>query len=339
MSDLKQHVSDVDTWGGADRNWYVFVVLSVLFGLVGGDHFYLRSFKTGFQKAFLNLLTFGAWYWWDLSQIIWQRDTVLREGLSSPLDWIRNIGRGVFTTPTSPSLIADKSYVVFALLAVFFGLLGADKFYMGSPIQGLAKLILCFNLFTFLIGWAWVAWDAFHATFMTEDLLKNGIQAPVGLNAVFGPIDSKAFRLHKEREGALGLAEPYLSAVGLTTDGVIGDWINGFVCTYGALFGLSHSHTDKCVKHTVPVSSVSPVVAPPQVKQRGGAVLEPATHIIQEGGAAPGGPSSARTDSGGPSSARTDSGGPGPVIAGALAAVVITAGLKGTYDFIRQQHG
>jgi len=326
MSDLKQHVSDVDTWGGADRNWYVFVVLSVLFGLVGGDHFYLRSFKTGFQKAFLNLLTFGAWYWWDLSQIVWQRDTVLREGLSSPLDWIRNIGRGVFTTPTSPPLVSDKSYVVFALLAVFFGLLGADKFYMGSPIQGLAKLILCFNLFTFLIGWAWVAWDAFHATFMTEDLLKNGIQAPVGLNTVFGPIDSKAFRLHLEREGALGLAEPYLSMVGLTTDGVIGDWINGFICAYGSLLGLSHNHTDKCIKHTVVVSPASPAVTPPQVKQRGGAVLEPVINVIQTGGT-----SKPETESG--------SGGPGPVIAGALAAVVITAGLKGTYDFIRQQHG
>jgi TM2 domain-containing membrane protein YozV len=329
MSDLKQHVSDVDTWGGADRNWYVFVVLSVLFGLVGGDHFYLRSFKTGFQKAFLNLLTFGAWHWWDLSQIIWQRDTVLKEGLSSPLDWIRNIGRGVFTTPTSPPLIADKSYVVFALLAVFFGLLGADKFYMGSPIQGLAKLILCFNLFTFLVGWAWVAWDAFHATFMTEDLLKNGIQAPVGLNVVFGPIDSKAFRLHAEREGVLGLAEPYLSAVGLTTDGAIGDWINGFVCAYGSLFGISHSHTEKCVKHTVPAAASAasaPVSA--QVKQRGGAVLElKEPVVIQEGGA--------KTDSSGPNA----DGGPGPVVAGALAAVVITAGLKGTYDFIKQQYG
>jgi hypothetical protein len=246
------------------------------------------------------------------------------------LDWIRNIGRGVFTTPTSPPLIADKSYVVFALLAVFFGLLGADKFYMGSPIQGLAKLILCFNLFTFLLGWAWVAWDAFHATFMTEDLLQNGIQAPVGLNNVFGPIDSKAFRLHLEREGALGLAEPYLSMVGLTTDGVIGDWINGFVCAYGSLLGLSHTHTDKCIKHTVVVSPVSPV--PAQVKQRGGSMLEPkepVINVIQTGGASnpePAGPSS------------TD-GGPGPVIAGALAAVVITAGLKGTYDFIRQQHG
>lgn len=331
MSDLKQHVSDVDTWGGADRNWYVFVTLSVLFGLVGGDHFYLRSFKTGFQKAFLNLLTFGAWHWWDLSQIIWQRETVMKEGLSSPLDWIRNIGRGVFVAPGASPLIADKSYVVFALLAVFFGLLGADKFYMGSWIQGLAKLILCFNLFTFLIGWAWVAWDAFHATFLTEDILKNGIEAPVILNTVFGPIDSKAFRLHKEREGVLGQVEPYLSSVGLTTDGPIGDAINTFMCMYGKLLGFPHTHNEKCVRHTVPVTP-----AKPEVKQRGGAhgtaggdALE-GSPLVQIGGASP------QSDSG---SSKTSDGGPGPVIAGALAAVVISAGLKGTYDFIRQQYG
>jgi len=341
MSDLKQHVSDVDTWGGADRNWYVFVTLSVLFGLVGGDHFYLRSFKTGFQKAFLNLLTFGAWHWWDLSQIIWQRETVMKEGLSSPLDWIRNIGRGVFVAPGASPLVADKSYVLFALLAVFFGLLGADKFYMGSWIQGLAKLILCFNLFTFLIGWAWVAWDAFHATFLTEDILKNGIEAPVILNTVFGPIDSKAFRLHKEREGVLGQVEPYLSSVGLTTDGPIGDAINTFMCMYGKLLGFPHTHNEKCVRHTVPVTP-----AKPEVKQRGGAhgtaggdALE-GSPLVQMGGASPqsdSGPS--KTSDGGPSSARTSDGGPGPVIAGALAAVVISAGLKGTYDFIRQQYG
>lgn len=328
MSDLKQHVSDVDTWGGADRNWYVFVTLSILFGLVGGDHFYLRSFKTGFQKAFLNLLTFGAWHWWDLSQIIWQRETVLKEGLSSPLDWIRNIGRGVFVTPGAPTMVADKSYVVFALLAVFFGLLGADKFYMGSWVQGLAKLILCFNLFTFLIGWAWVAWDAFHATFLTEDILKNGIEAPVGLSAVFGSIDSKAFRLHKPREGVLGQVEPYLSSVGLTTDGVIGDAINTFMCLYGKMLGFSHTHNEKCVRHTVPAPVDSTPEPNPTVKQRGGSradvgVGESALpdFIKQTGG-----------DSNEPN-------GPGPVIAGALSAVVIAAGLKGTYDFIRQQYG
>jgi hypothetical protein len=314
---------------------------------VGGDHFYLRSFKTGFQKAFLNLLTFGAWHWWDLSQIIWQRETVMKEGLSSPLDWIRNIGRGVFVAPGASPLVADKSYVLFALLAVFFGLLGADKFYMGSWIQGLAKLILCFNLFTFLIGWAWVAWDAFHATFLTEDILKNGIEAPVLLNTVFGPIDSKAFRLHKEREGVLGQVEPYLSSVGLTTDGPIGDAINTFMCMYGKLLGFPHTHNEKCVRHTVPVTP-----AKPEVKQRGGAhgtaggdALE-GSPLVQMGGApetsaktSDGGPSSAKTSDGGPSSARTSDGGPGPVIAGALAAVVISAGLKGTYDFIRQQYG
>jgi hypothetical protein len=183
---------------------------------------------------------------------------------------------------------------------------------------------------------------------LTEDILKNGIEAPVILNTVFGSIDSKAFRLHKEREGVLGQVEPYLSSVGLTTDGAIGDAINTFMCMYGKLLGFPHTHNEKCVRHTVPVTP-----AKPEMKQRGGAhggqsiahataggdALE-GSPLVQMGGASEtsdGGPS--KTSDGGPSSARTSDGGPGPVIAGALAAVVISAGLKGTYDFIRQQYG
>ena len=71
-----RHESDVDMWGGPDRDYYTFVVISVLSGLVGGDHIYLRSFKTAFFKAFVNLFTFGSWYWWDLSQILFQRETI-----------------------------------------------------------------------------------------------------------------------------------------------------------------------------------------------------------------------------------------------------------------------
>ena len=53
------HVSDVDTWGGPDRNYFVFVVLSILFGFFGLDHMYLRSYGTGFYKLLVNVLALG----------------------------------------------------------------------------------------------------------------------------------------------------------------------------------------------------------------------------------------------------------------------------------------
>ena len=153
---LLHHESDVDTWGGKDRDYYTFVVTSVLLGLMGGDHVYLRSFKTAFLKALVNLFTFGSWYWWDLSQVLFQKETVLKEGLASPFDWIRNIGRGVFVDPANPvSYFSQKSFIVYGICVVFFGLIGADKFYMGEYALGAFKLILCLNMFTFLLGWLW----------------------------------------------------------------------------------------------------------------------------------------------------------------------------------------
>ena len=93
---VPHHISDVNTWGYADRNYYVFVVLSFLFGFLGLDHFYLRSFDTGTKKLLFNVLGLGIWYFWDILQISTEGAAIRQNGLNSPLDWIRGIGRGVF---------------------------------------------------------------------------------------------------------------------------------------------------------------------------------------------------------------------------------------------------
>ena len=147
---LPLHVSDVDTWKGSDRNFYVFAILSILFGFIGLDHFYLRSFGTGTQKALTNFATLGLWYWWDVAQVMTQGKKVRTEGLSSPFDWILGIGRGVFEPlpeiifPSGQTFIegnqtsqqggklqfpAQKSYLIYAFLAICLGWLGADKLY------------------------------------------------------------------------------------------------------------------------------------------------------------------------------------------------------------------
>jgi TM2 domain-containing membrane protein YozV len=134
----------------------MFIVLSFVFGFMGVDHFYLRSFSTGLQKFALNMVSFGFWYFWDLIQIVTETKKVQEEGLNSPLDWIRGIGRGVFK-PTPPVAGSTeygpkKELLVYALLTLFFGIFGLDKFYIGEPIQGIAKLLTCFNIFIFLFN-------------------------------------------------------------------------------------------------------------------------------------------------------------------------------------------
>lgn len=195
---MGHQISDIDTWKHADRNYFVFVILSVLLGLIGADHFYLRSFHTGMMKIVLNIFTLGMWHYWDLIQIVYDGRKIREEGLTSPFDWICGIGRGVFTSAKtdadSKKYVAEKSYLVYAALAIFFGFLGADKFYMGETWQGVAKLLSVFNIFLFLFGLLWVLWDAFNALFMTKSILENGISVPLPYNMFFKEvIDGKQF--------------------------------------------------------------------------------------------------------------------------------------------------
>jgi len=186
------HISDVDHWGGLpDRNYFTFVILSVVLGFFGIDHFYLRSFATGTQKFLINCFTFGLWYFWDIIQIVTEGKEIRQRGLNSPLDWIRGIGRGTFL-PTEDHKRTDgkhneapKSYIIFAVLAIFFGWLGADKFYIGQPWQGVTKLISCFNIFLILFGWMWVVWDAVHVFFMTSTVLRNEAYNPLPFSWLF----------------------------------------------------------------------------------------------------------------------------------------------------------
>ena len=364
-----RHESDVDTWGGQDRDYYTFVVTSVLLGLVGGDHIYLRSFKTAFLKALFNLFTLGGWYWWDLSQILFQKETVLKEGLASPFDWIRNIGRGVFVDPANPvQYVSQKSYVIYGICAVFFGLIAADKFYMGQYITGIFKLILCLNIFTFLIGWLWAGWDAWNAVFCEKELLEKGIPPPLGFSSVLPHSDPSVFKLHEKKEGDDGVLQDLGIPFGVPP-GPVRPWVHWTLGILGLLpqpkgscaprvFSPKESKESKEsnngkeskevkeVKEEKKEEKEAPIAATAATAVTAtNAKTVPTNNVIstavpeatrQSGGAHP--VVSEVADSGGPPD-RTDSGGgPGPIIAGALTAVLAVAGLKGTFEFISRQY-
>ena len=182
-------MSDVEVWKHPDRDYFTFVVLSVLLGFFGVDHIYLRSFPTAIAKTLVNLFTLGLWYIWDLLQIFSDGDRIKQEGLNSPFDWVKGIGRGIFKQP-GDSYVAQKDYVLYTILT-FFGCLGADKFYLGYYGQGLLKLISCFNIFLFLFGWFWVAWDWYHAVFTMRTVMTEGISSPLPYSFFFNPIKAK----------------------------------------------------------------------------------------------------------------------------------------------------
>ncbi len=71
-------------WGGATLNFTIYRILTVLGGLVGLDHFYLRSPTTAVAKILLNVLTFGMWFFYDIFQPFAVRESIVKYGLSMP---------------------------------------------------------------------------------------------------------------------------------------------------------------------------------------------------------------------------------------------------------------
>ena len=330
---MPHHISDVDTWGGPDRNYFIFVVLSIVGGFLGADHFYLRSFGTGVQKLFFNIFGLGFWYWWDIIQIYKEGAKIRTDGLNGPFDWLQGIGRGVFTplpsdaqsgggavgtvpTTAQPVFAAKKSYIVYAFLAIFFGWLGLDKFYLGYVWQGLAKVLSCFNIFLFLFGWLWVVWDSVYAFFLTDKIMKEGITPPLPYSYVFGTIDPELFVAKQIDPGAKqesclsGLCPPIIALPSINFGQVYKDVVaplmvppiaKGLQMIIGA--------TENAPTPT-PTPSPSPTApSPPLPAMTGGGSIEGSEAVA----------------------------GPGPVIAGTLTALVLAGGLKGFYDFISKQ--
>ena len=399
------HISDVDTWGKPDRNYYIFVACSILFGFIGFDHFYLRSFGTGTQKLVVNFLTLGFWYWWDIIQVFTDGKKIREEGLNSPLDWIQGIGRGVFAPmpgskqagggekcsdsrdsrdsrdshneeSNQPTFEAKKSYLLYTFLAICFGWLGADKFYLGEGWQGLAKILSCFNIFLFLFGWMWVIWDAFHAFFRTDDVVKHGISAPMPYSFLFNePIDPDVFVVkevspeERKREKSVGLLDWIAKTFGFpdVPQGVsmrnIYRELLAPLMIPPVVKGIQEITHPTFTVPTLPsmpslssMSSLPPLSSIPSLSDVVNSATQGATNAIEEqikpiksmvpmshttstrSEVASAAEAKARPMSGGGYPMDIGSG-PGPVIAGALTAVVLAGGLKGFYDMISKQYG
>ena len=212
---VPSHISDIDHWKHPDRNFYVFIVLSFVFGFIGLDHFYLRSFGSGMHKFGLNIISLGLWYFWDLIQIVSDSKKVKDEGLTSPFDWVRGIGRGVFEDSVKKTqehvggggtsgkvMMAKKDIFIYSILTLF-GIFGLDKLYLGEPVQGIAKMLTCFNIFIFLFGWMWVIWDIVKVFVFTDSIMKNGISPPPPFSFIFSqPISGQEMFIPREISAA-----------------------------------------------------------------------------------------------------------------------------------------
>jgi TM2 domain-containing membrane protein YozV len=362
------HISDVDIWLHPDRSFYLFVAFTFLFGFFGLDHMYLRSNETAFKKFLLNIFGLGIWYFWDIIQVLKDGKYVRKHGLNSPFDWIRGIGRGMFTPPKAKGgsnnddkeakeYAAPKSYMIYTLLAICLGIFGADKFYVGNVWQGLAKLFSVFNIFLFLFGLLWVLWDAYHAFFMTQSILKDNITPPVPYSWLMNPIDASVFKVQevKDEPTKAGFSFPWPSLPTLPFREIYKELVVPLLQpTVGT--GIQSANKVLSVGTKVAGLGTTALTAGPafvgnltsqmtqQVDQavqnatRGaiGTTVENVEKVANATAAARiSQPQQAQQPQ--PQQGGGNSSGVGPVLAGAFTAIVVAGGLKGAFDFFSKQ--
>jgi TM2 domain-containing membrane protein YozV len=121
----------------------------------------------------------------------------------------------------------NLSYSWYWFLAVFFGWLGLDQFYLGSPIAGVMKIVL--NII--MLGWPWF-YDAMNAT-MNQDHVKftgpiNPVVGPLGIGAGrFSPDPSTVPASHKNML-IYGLVVIMLGLFGADSF-LVGDKLSGYL--------------------------------------------------------------------------------------------------------------
>jgi TM2 domain-containing membrane protein YozV len=312
--------SDSTIWKNPDREYFTLLMLSIFLGFFGVDHIYLRSFPTALLKTIVNCFTFGMWYIWDLIQIVGDSATIKQNGLNTPFDWIKGIGKGVIRKPGDPIKTAPRDYVIYALLALCLGGLGADKFYIGAYGQGIAKLLSCFNIFLFLFGLWWVLHDWVYSMFFEESVIKDGMPVPMPFSILFSRIETKDLFIATDTPQKptswsdyfmLPTFPTFLSFPGfgplqefieiVMKPVRIGATVAGSVASDGQRILTETTQT----LSTLPAAAVTAAQSLPPVQTGGGR--------------------------------SPDENGIGPVVAGSLAALLLAGGAKGFYDFIRKQ--
>ena len=179
MSALKDLIfpSTLKRWGNQnlDYNWYF--ALTIFGGFLGLDYMYLGSPLTGVLKMFVNMSTFGYWWYYDALNAALSQDQVRLYGPSAPAVGPTGIAGGRFRdakNPDGPKDILDKHsrFFMYGLILIFGGLFGIDHFATGDMMAGFANLIATVSIIGFPISLFWYAYKMYRYYFNSNDCIN-----------------------------------------------------------------------------------------------------------------------------------------------------------------------
>ncbi len=125
---------------------------SVFGGLLGLDHFYMRSPWTGIAK----MLTFGGfmlWWVWDIVQIMTEADRIVNYGMSAPFDAVTGIAQGMIYDGEETQYKTNSAFGFWVAFKVLLGFTGISDIFIEKRIWlGLVKMIIFIVSFSCVMG-------------------------------------------------------------------------------------------------------------------------------------------------------------------------------------------
>jgi hypothetical protein len=171
-----------DFWGGPSMPYWVLAVCTVIFGFVGLDHILLRSPTTAMVKFIANIFTLGLWYFYDIMQIIGDKEKVMNYGLTAPLYGPLGIGAGMFTD-NQPDAEKSKSPWRFLLYSMLVFLpFGFDTLIGGDRPGAIVKFICTIIPIFWPILFVWMVYSIGRLYIFPKPLFTEGIDRPFPVN-------------------------------------------------------------------------------------------------------------------------------------------------------------
>jgi len=143
-----------DYWNGymVDATLYKIFAMFPLTGFLGIDHLVLRSPFTAILKFLINVLFFGAWYFYDIIQMTMDQTFVAKYGMSTP--WgprghsyklfsgltENNVGEFANASIYNGGFLSSLLFLVYVFLIVTLGFTGLPNILAGDFAGGITKL-------------------------------------------------------------------------------------------------------------------------------------------------------------------------------------------------------
>lgn len=172
-------------WEGSQMPFWIYTILAVfpLTGLLGLDHLVLHSPQTALAKFFMNILGLGIWYWYDVLQVVGDKEYVHKYGLSRPILGSTGLGYQTFREvveeqkrdqPDLPPVKSTNTLVLFCLyMLTVLAPFGIANFVSGDTAGGFVKFFLTFSLFFFVVL-IWNLFDGLSLLYNPTTLFEKG---------------------------------------------------------------------------------------------------------------------------------------------------------------------